>query len=160
MKYKETQKVNDNILFGILIACLIGLFLGFVYSVYTQGILSLHAFLYLSLTCVTGMLLWWLRHLMIKVSINNKRIKFKKTPLEKRSHKIHWNEVVDCRIINEPAFTRWTGSNIHFSNEEWYSFTGRNGLHIETRDGSHYVIGCQNLEKLEKALKKIGIIRD
>lgn len=159
MKYKERQRVNDRVLYGFLILALAGFIFGLVYSAINHGILSTQCLLYLILAAVVSGLLWWYRQLTIKISIDDNRIKFRMKPLEKNAHKIPWKDVVSCKIVSEPRFTKWAGSNIHFSNEELYSFHGRNGLQIETRDGHQYVVGCQNTAKLEEVLNEMGVMK-
>lgn len=109
---------------------------------------------YLLIMATTAALIWWLRRLRLKVSINEKRIKFKMFPYHRQAQRIHWEEVVACELVKTPHLAQWHGSNLHLMGEAWYSLTGRNGLAIETKDGRRLFIGCKDVDKLAETLEQ------
>jgi hypothetical protein len=76
-------------------------------------------------------------------------------PVTKRS--IFWEEVEQCKIVTTSEAAQWSGGNITFNHEKRYSFNGRNGLSITTKNGDHFFVGCKNLKNLKHALDKLRL---
>lgn len=155
-KFKEKQYFNDKIVFIILGAGVIGalfcLLKAFVWGPLTLGYIS---------TCLVaaaglGAVIWWLRHLKLKVSVNDEGIKYKMSPIHGKAKTISWNEVESYEVVRSPKAAQWHGSNISFGGEAFFSLTGRNGLSIDTKDGRHLFIGCQDVDRLKNVLKRVS----
>lgn len=146
--FKERQSFDDKIVFIFLGAILIGSVIGLFQSLTSASSNLTNIMAYLTVIALSGFLFWWLKRLKIKVSINDKRIKYKLYPIHKKAQRILWEEVEGCEIVKTPPAAQWLGSNIRFSRESWFSLSGRNGLSIEMKDGKRYFIGCKNVDNL------------
>ncbi len=107
-----------------------------------------------SLTIGTG--IWWLTRLRMKVSISDKGIKFKLSPLYPKKQLIPWKKIDSCMIIKTPEAAQWCGGNITFNHEKRVSLTGRNGLAIKTKDGENLFIGIKQVTGLCSSLNNIN----
>jgi hypothetical protein len=150
--YKEKQSFNDasiTVLLGIGI-------LGALYAMFAAFIKSTPDYYYIGgcfLIAVTlGGIFYILRRLRMKVSISNKRIKYKLSPLHVKSRKIDWEDVASCEVVKTPKVAQWNGSNISFGGEHFFSLCGRNGLSLTTKNGRRYLIGCDNVDELMESL--------
>jgi hypothetical protein len=154
--YREKQKYSDRINLVVLqlvgIVCLIGLIQE---SVSVSGSMSkMITFSCLILLVACTLLL--LRRLKLKVDINDKRIKYKLTPLHSKSQKIKWNEVQYCEIVKTSAAAHWHGANLNHG-ELKYSLAGRNGLSILTKEGIRYFIGIQDIDSLRDKMRDLTV---
>jgi len=151
-KFSEKQRFNDKLVFILLWAGIGGALFGLVKSFINGEATLLSTITYLSIVSGLGFLFWWLRRLQLKISVNNKRIKYKMSPIHNKSQRIAWDEVASCEILRTPLAAQWHGSNIRYGGESWFSLTGRNGLSVETKDGRRFFIGCENVDELAAAL--------
>jgi len=152
--FKEEYSFDDKVLFTLLGAGFVGASWGLLNLFLSEQAASTKTLAYIIIVLILGFLLFALRQLKLKVSINDKRIKYKMFPLHNKSQKIEWEEVESCEIVKSPYFAQWHGGNIQFNHESWYSLTGRNGLSIKTKDGRCLFIGCKNVEKLKQFFAK------
>ena len=106
---------------------------------------------------VIGVLIWWLTKLKMKVTISEKSIKFKISPIYLKKRSIPWKEIEECEIVKTSEAAQWSGGNITFKREKRFSFIGRNGLAIKTKKGEYYFIGCKKIAELQQALNKINL---
>ena len=104
---------------------------------------------------VIGGWLWYLYNLRLKVTVSEEDISFKMKPWQSEKRRISWNDVSCCEIIQTPELAQWQGGNITFNHERRYTVSGRNGLHLVTKDGTEYFVGSSRLHELEKAVKKV-----
>jgi hypothetical protein len=153
--FKEEYSFDDKVLFTLLGAGFVGASLGLVNLFFSEHAATTKIFGYLISALILGFLFWGLRQLKLKVSINDKRIKYKMFPLHDKAQRITWEEVESCEIVETPYFAQWHGGNIRFNRESWYSLTGRNGLSIRTKDGRCLFIGCKNIDKLKQHFTKL-----
>lgn len=151
-KFNEKQHFNDKLVFILLGAGIGGALFGLVKSFANGEVTLLNTIAYLSIVSGLGLLFWWLKRLKLKVSVSDKRIKYKMSPIHNKSQRIAWDEVASCEILRTPLAAQWHGSNIRYSGESWFSLTGRNGLSIETKDGRRLFIGCRNVDELAATL--------
>jgi len=151
-KFSEKQRFNDKLVFIFLMLGIGGALLGLVKSFANGDATLLNTIAYLSIASGLGLLFWWLKRLRLKISVNDKRIKYKMSPIHNKSQRITWDEVASCEILRTPLAAQWHGSNIRYGGESWFSLTGRNGLSIETKDGRRLFIGCKNVDELAAAL--------
>jgi hypothetical protein len=152
--FKEEYSFDDKVLFALLGVGFGGAFFGLVNLFFSEQAAATKVFAYLITVFILGFLLWGLRQLKLKVSINDKRIKYRMFPLHDKTQRIAWDEVESCEIVKTPYFAQWHGGNIRFDRESWYSLTGRNGLSIKTKDGRSLFIGCRNVDKLKQYFAK------
>ena len=155
--FKERQCFNDKIVFLFLGGGFIGALLGLLNSLKLGQINLLNALGFLAIAALCGYLLWWLRQMRFKVSVNEKRIKYKLFPIHKKAQRITWDEVESCQIVKTSAAAQWHGGNVRFSGESWFSLNGRNGLSIETKDGRRIFIGCKDIDSLVGTLDNFSI---
>ncbi|MDA8692940.1 hypothetical protein N9L92_02680, partial [Saprospiraceae bacterium] len=111
---------------------------------------------FISVIAVTTLIVLLLRRLKLKVDINDKRIKYKMTPLHSKSHKIKWDEIASCEIIKTSKSAHWHGGNLNHG-ELKYSLTGRNGLSILTKEGIRYFIGINDLDSLRDKIRDLSV---
>lgn len=104
---------------------------------------------------VIGGWLWYLYNLRLKVTVSEESISFKMKPWQNEKQKISWDNVSCCEIIQTPELAQWQGGNITFNHERRYTVSGRNGLHLVTKDGKEYFVGSSKLGELERAVKKV-----
>jgi hypothetical protein len=107
-------------------------------------------------TLSLGVWIWWLTRLRLKVSVSDKKIKYKMSPIHPKKQSIKWEQIENCELVKTPPVAQWSGGNISFNHEQRISVTGRNGLAIKTKEGKHYFIGCHNIEQLKEALDKVA----
>ncbi len=104
---------------------------------------------------ILGGWLWYLYNLRLKVTVSEETITFKMKPWQGKKQRIAWDDVQCCEIIQTPELAQWQGGNITFNHERRYSVSGRNGLHLITKDGKEYFVGSSKLNELKDALKKV-----
>lgn len=155
-KFKDRQQFNDKIVFAFLFLALVGTFIGFLKTLWMGELTLTLALIYTGVALVLGGWFWWLRRLELKVSINDRRIKFKMSPFHQKSKRINWDEVASCKVVKTPLAAQWHGSNLHLLDEHWFSLSGRNGLSLLTRDGQSYFIGCKDVDGLAHFLRKLA----
>jgi len=156
-KFKERQQFKDRLLFFLLWAGLAGAVAGLVRSFVVEQAGMGQALGYMLIAVLLGTWLWWLNQLKLKVSVNEKRIKYKLSPLHRKSKKIEWEEVASCKLVKTPRSASWHGSNVHFGNMKWFSLSGKNGMSITTKDGRRVFIGCSDVDQLAETLEEIKV---
>lgn len=153
--YKEKQRYTDV---PNLIA-LTMLFFALAYGGYAAYVQPAKApaspLVFIALAAITGGFLWWLSRLRMKVTINEKHIKFKVDPIHDKKQKIAWAQVESCELVTTSPLEQLQGGNITFDHEKRISFTGRNGLAITTTSGKQYFIGSRKVDKLKEVLAKL-----
>lgn len=152
--FKEEYSFDDKVLFALLGAGVIGTFLGLLNSFLSGDAEKSRILGYMVIAIILGFVLWGIRQIKLKVSINDKRIKYKMFPFHEKTQKIKWEEIESCEIVKTPYFAQWHGANIGLNRETFFSLTGRNGLSIKTKDGKCLFIGCKNMEQLKQFFVK------
>jgi len=157
--FKEKQQFK-----GMEIIALIAfLMLGVISKLVSEILQPSEAYLFTLSICigtlaVLGFTLRYLLKLRLKIVVKQDHISFSMPPLQKSKEKIKWEDVTTCEMIKTPLLAQWHGANISFNNEKLYSFNGRNGVHIATKNGKEYFIGSKKPEALKDAIQKaIGI---
>ena len=59
---------------------------------------------------------------------------------------------MSCTPVATPRLAKYDRLKVTLTDEKFYSLAGRRGLLIETKDGHHYFIGCQNLGNCKRHL--------
>ncbi|MDZ7846721.1 MAG: hypothetical protein U5L96_08095 [Owenweeksia sp.] len=118
-------------------------------SVHTQDIITW----FIALGVAAG-IFWFLLRLRIKTAITKKGIEYKMTPFHNRKHLIIWDEISNIRVISIPRFASWQPAYNNYMLQRKFTFSGRNGISVETVDGDRIFIGSHKVKKLEKALNK------
>lgn len=156
MKYKENQRFRRTDIWLLLIA-LIG---GTIYRFTDLFILhgsgrerDLYLFL-LSMLVLLGLSVILLSMRLV-TKIDEKGIRFQCYPWHYRTHKVRWEEIAECRIIQMPLGAQLSGWNVSIGKPElFYSFTGRNGVELHLKDGRYLFIGSRQPEDLAMAIRE------
>lgn len=150
--YQERQQFHDWFIVVLLSLAIIGLLYGATTYLWHPTGTLFYSIVSLLLAAGLGYAIYWLTSLRSKLTITDKKIKFKiKGPVE-RSKKIAWEDVASCTIVKSSKIAKWDRPKTTLSNEKFYSLTGRNGLMITTNDNQTYFIGCENIGDLREAL--------
>lgn len=72
---------------------------------------------------------------------------------QKHKRKVSLNNISQVSIIESSLAAQWGGRNLTYSDEEFWSINGRNGLSISTKDGQQIFIGSQRPHQMAQALK-------
>jgi hypothetical protein len=151
--FKEEQSFQGKDV--IVLTSAIGLILAitFYQQVFIEQDYSLWSSGALLLT-ITGLATWtWsLFQRKLETSISNKKITCKVHSWFSRKQQIKLDEIASCSVVETPLAAQLHGSNITVNGEKMFSFTGRNGLAIETRDGQRYFVGSNRVDEMEKAI--------
>jgi len=91
----------------------------------------------------------------LKTVISKESIAFQLEPFHSKKQKIKLENIENCSIVETPPMLQWHGGNIAFGRENIYSFSGRNGLAITTKDGRNYFLGSKKLRELEQAVRRV-----
>jgi len=160
---KKLFKENQQFKGWEIIALVTSLMFGVAYKLVTELIQPSESFwltigLSIGILTAMGIVLNYLLKLRLKIKVNNKHISVSMPPLQREKEKIKWEDVTACEVIKTPLLAQWHGGNINFNHEKRYSFNGRNGVHIATKNGRNYIIGSKKPDALKNAiLKAIGI---
>ena len=99
---------------------------------------------------------FYLWRLQLKTEVNNKKIKFKYSPLHSKKHSIKPNEIAHYKVVETPFLAKLSGWNVQFNTKEHvYSLSGRTGLELTLKDGQHIFIGSQKPAILKEALDSL-----
>lgn len=151
--YQEKQQFHDWVVIVLLSLALIGLLYGAASYFWRIDVTLTYSIICLLLAAGIGYTIWWLlTSLQYKLTVTDKNIKFKLKGITETSKKIAWDDIVSCTLVKTPNLVKWERPKAMTTDEKFYSLDGRNGLMIETKDGSRYFIGCQNVEELQAAL--------
>ena len=157
IKFKETQQYeNKPVLIALGAIGLTAIPSGAYFLLSSEQDITGGIVLF-TLALSVSVLIWWLTRLKLKVTVTEKKVKFKLSPLHLKKQAIPWEDIDRCEIIKTPEAAKWSGGNISSLAEKRYSLTGRNGLAIKTKEGEHYFIGCKNIEALRRALDHMKI---
>lgn len=99
-------------------------------------------------------LLWFLHRLSLSITVSEKGINFQMTPFHLKKHKLRWQELKECKLIEDPYLMTWNTRRGTSWREKKFTFHGRTGLSITTQSGEKIFIGSKNLPKLKKAIDK------
>ncbi len=155
-KFKEEVRFKDNLVFLFLGFGILGLVFFLSKFIYL-GELTTEKFIVFSTSIILLVsVTYWLKSIKLNVSINDKRIKFKFSPIDVKSNRIYWKDVKHCKLMKTNYASSWLGNNVHTTREHWYSLNGKNGLLVETKNGKNYFIGCRNIEDLSKTINKLN----
>lgn len=90
----------------------------------------------------------------INTSISKKNIAVDYSFWTSRKHKIKLNDVESCAVVKSPKVNQWHGDNLARGNEHFFSFSGRNGLRLRTKDGRKFFIGTNRVDEMENAIRE------
>jgi hypothetical protein len=150
--YQEKQRFHDWLTIVMLSLATAGLLYGAASYFWSDDVTVIYSIVCLVLAGGLGYAIWWLTSQRSKLTITDKKIKFKLKGPVKKSKKIAWDDVVSFTVVKSSALAKWDRPKTTITDEKFYSLDGRNGLMIETEDGHHYFIGCQSIEELQAAL--------
>ncbi len=154
--FKEKARFDDKFVLYFMIIGIAASVIGLVYGFFTKSITNSQILgLSLALVLLIGQL-WWLNRIKLKVSINKTRIKFKMFPYHNKSQKIEWDNIENVEIVSTKDSSYWQGVNTIFTEANWFSISGKNGIKVTTKDGEKYFIGCKDTDELQKSLSHLS----
>lgn len=157
--FKEKQQFNG----WEIIALVTLLMVGVAYKLISELVQPSESFwltlgLSIGILSLLGGILKYLLNLRLNIKVNKKHISFSMPPYQSGKEKIKWKDVAVCEVVKTPLLAQWHGGNINFNHEKRYSFNGRNGVHIATKNGEKYFIGSKKPDALLEAIQKaIGL---
>jgi hypothetical protein len=158
MKFKEKSRYNDVVVLGGIGLLSIVLLAGLANTWISGQASAGSTIVFLATAVILGFLWYSLSSLRMKVSVTPKHIKYQLKPLQSEAHKIKWENVASCRLVE--SYDNGLLSicqNIHFSRLKWYSLAGHNGLEVTTHAGDRYFIGCNNTDELSELLESMPL---
>ncbi len=153
--FKEKQKLRSIEIFALFSLVIIGTLYRLVADLVAGNSVFTTATITIVILLIVGLTIYYMLKMELKLSVNDKRIKFKLSPWQTHAQKINWDDVESYEIIETPPLAQWSGGNISFGREKKYSFAGRNGLLLTTKEGEQYFLGSRRLGELEKTIKRI-----
>lgn len=130
------------------------------YHLVTQGLFSqktdmAYAMTGLLILTVLISVLIILLNLRLKIRISEKGINFQYFPLHYKRHKICWDDIECCEIVETPLSAALSGWAISIGHgEQVFSMGGRKGLHLQLKNGEEVFIGVNDLESLRQAMRE------
>jgi hypothetical protein len=154
--YKEEQHYRSVYTIGALglFAAACG-FLSFRELLWNTSTNWLAVSISLGISLLTILGIRYLIQFKLKTAISTKSISVKMSPLQVQKKKIKLKDIESYQIVSVSPWAEWHGANISFGSEYYYSFTGRNGVLINTKDGEQYFIGSKRLDEFAAALKQV-----
>ncbi len=151
--YKEKQKMRRWDVLALLGFFLIGLSYRFIETlIYDTDNINI-LMMYLPWMVLLGVSIYYFLKIELAVKITDDYIGMKYGPFQNKQHKIKWEDISNCEVIETPELAQWNGWNVHFSREKVYSVNGKNGIHLRTNEGEEYFIGSRRLGELKKIIK-------
>lgn len=103
---------------------------------------------------VLATIILFLVSMRIKLAVSNKGLEYKMTPFHKGKRIIPWEKIKNIHIIKTPSSAVWQKRYDIYLFQDKFTFTGRNGISVETHDGRGLFIGSSNVRELEKAISE------
>lgn len=153
--FKEVQRYDNYFALSSLGILGLGAIIGGIVHLLAPQPNYFSAALLIGVALIVGAGIWWLTRLTLKVTISEKGIKFKLSPIQPKKKLIPWKKIDSCMIVKTPEAAQWCGGNITFNHEKRVSLNGRNGLEIHTKEGENLFIGVKKVEGLRKSLDGI-----
>jgi hypothetical protein len=153
--FVEKQPFNDRVLFGLFGMVMLGLTGLMIQNILSQTANHWPLLLGIALLLAIGIGVRYLLQLRLKVSVGAKYFTYRLKPFHRHPQRIPLKEIACYQIIDRSALNAWSGGNIAFGNELVYSFIGRRGIFIETKDGKRFFFGVKDLQRLEDAMQQV-----
>lgn len=96
----------------------------------------------------------FLVQMRMKLAISNKGVEFKMAPFHKGKRVIPWDDIKRIHVVKTPANAVWQKHYDIYMLQDKFTFTGRNGISLETKDGRTMFIGSSDVNELEKHLRE------
>jgi hypothetical protein len=155
MKFKEQQRFRRWDILLLLLALIAGTAYRF-FDLYIVHHISSKTQLYFSLLALFVLLavLLLLLSFRLVTRIDEKGVRYQFFPWHYRKHRINWEDVEECTVVETPLSTELSGWTVTIgSNEFTYSFYGRTGLQLRLKDGSRIFIGTRRPEEMRQAIQ-------
>ncbi len=154
--YRETQRFRRWEVLGLLLLLLLVTSYHFVElqlaGRYDDGSLWLQ---YALVFLIVGGFLFYLFSIRLILKIDEDKIRYQFFPLHYKKHKIRWDDVEECEVIDTPAATELSGWAVRLgTRERMFSVSGRTGLCLTLKDGQQLFIGTKHPERLKKAIQE------
>lgn len=106
---------------------------------------------------LVGGILFILWRLKMVITLNHKGISFQISPLHSTKHKIKWNEIEKCQLVETSKSAQWSGWGVpHLNNRERvFSLCGKTGLYIKKKDGEVIFLGSLQLSGYQEKIVKL-----
>ncbi len=149
--YKEKQRFNSIEVTLFIVFFMLMTLVKLIRDISTHDTSQVEGLVCISLLALGALVLRMLYQSELKLCITDEYIKFKMTPWHANTQKIAWQDIESCEVVRTSNYAQWHGGNIAFGHQKNFSFSGKNGLHFITNDGTSYFIGSRNLDALELA---------
>ena len=153
--FKEKQRFRSIDIIAMVIFFIVIISYKLITEIITWDGNYINEIICVILLALFGGILYYLLKMRIKVSVDEENIKFKMTPWHAQTQKINWKNIQSCKIVRTPISAQWHGGNISFRHEKRFSLSGRNGIHLVTKDGKEYFIGSRRIDELKNAIEKV-----
>ncbi len=154
--YKEEQKFRSVYALGFLavlaVVCFVLLFRELLWN---REIDWFAVSMSLGITTTTVLGILYLIQFKLKTAVSTKSVSVKMSPWQVKKKKIKLKDIESYQVVTVSPWAQWHGANISFGMEQYYSFTGRNGVLINTKDGEQYFIGSKRLDEFSAALQQV-----
>lgn len=155
--FEEEQVFEGTDLLVVSSICLLLITLGFWQNLSANdwGYWSIQTIAIFALVIIVAGL--WFRSLIRRTQrnvITNKSLICQISSWQKHKRKLNLNNIQRVSIIKTSLSAQWGGGNLNYSDEEFWSINGRNGLAISTKDGQQIFVGSKKPDQMAKALKK------
>tara|TARA_B100000378_G_C18015226_1_gene402239 strand:- start:618 stop:1130 length:513 start_codon:yes stop_codon:yes gene_type:complete len=154
--YKEKQNLLSYDFRWVFFA-FVGLFGYIIIHQYFVRHLNLHpGELIAGGLCVALILgiIWILTHMSLRTKISKKGITYRFKPLHTSKKLIRWTDISSVQVVSNPKFSSWeNGFNNYYTNKK-FTFSGHNGVRVETHSGERIFIGTNNVERLKDAIER------
>ena len=98
--------------------------------------------------------IWFLLRLRLKSAVSERGIEYKMRPFHQKKRIIPWDHIKRINIMRMPRNYSWQKRYNSYMLQRKYTFSGRNGISIETVDGEAIFLGSQQVNELQHALER------
>lgn len=99
-------------------------------------------------------ILWFAQQLRMKTAITPKGIEYKMAPFHHNKRVIPWDEIKSIQVVSIPRYASWQSSYNNYMLQRKFTFSGRNGISVETCDGDFIFIGSHKVDELREAIER------
>ena len=153
-EFKETQRFRDWGIISLLLFFIGGLLYRTFESIIEPG--QIAASTYLLFVLLLAVVLGYFLSLRLFLEVDAKGIKYQFYPWHTGKHRIRWEEVRDCQVVDASRDAASSGWTVSFEPEKRYSVTGRRaGLKLGLKNGEQIFLGTRHPEQLKNTLQKL-----
>lgn len=154
-EFKETQRFRDWGIILLLLFFIGGLLYRTFESIMEPG--QVAASTYLLFVLMLAIVLGYFLSLRLFLKVDEKGIKYQFYPWHAGKHRIRWDEVRDCEVVNASRDAVSSGWTVSFEAEKRFSVTGRRaGLKLDLKNGEQIFLGTRQPEQLKNTLQQLN----